>query len=192
MRRRLDLGACLICKPRVLFLDEPTTGLDPKSRLAIWGLVRELVNEGTSVLLTTQYLEEADQLADSIAVLGYGQVIAEGTSAELKALFGDDVIAFRLLDPASEKIALKAVLPFAKRQAAYDETTLEVRVPVKDGSEGLLNIASTLKNAGLRVAALSLYEPTLDDVFLSLTGKLPAPEPQQTVKRSHGHGKHGK
>lgn len=193
MRRRLDLGACLICRPKVLFLDEPTTGLDPKSRLAIWELVRELVKEGTSVLLTTQYLEEADRLADSIAVIGRGQVIAEGTSAQLKALFGDDVITFGLLDVANKAAALEAIAPSAKHPPTYDETTLEVRVPVNDGSEGLMNIASTLGSKGLRVAALSLHEASLDDVFLALTGTLPAPETNgHSQPKGHGHGKHGK
>lgn len=194
MRRRLDLGACLVCRPLILFLDEPTTGLDPKSRIDIWKIVQDLVREGTSVLLTTQYLEEADQLADSIVVLGQGTVIAEGTSRQLKASLGDDVIEFRLASESSRHAALTAVAPFAKRPPTYDESTLQVRVPVADDTQGLLDIANALRKNNLDIVTISSHQPSLDDVFLSLTGKLPSTDTRLINKtKKHGHGgRHGK
>jgi len=189
MRRRLDLGACLIGRPSVLFLDEPTTGLDPRSRLDIWNIIRELAKQGTSILLTTQYLEEADQLADKIVVIGEGKVIAEGTSSELKARLSSDIIEFRLVNSVDRLAALRAVAPFAKQAPTYDETTLQIRVPVRDGSTGLMDIVGALNDARLKVTALSLRQPSLDDVFLSLMGKIPQKEAvPQTKSRRHGNG----
>ena len=134
MRRRLDLGASLIARPKVLFLDEPTTGLDPRTRLDLWAIIRELVSEGTSILLTTQYLEEADELADKIAVIDRGRVIAEGTSAQLKKRLGGDVIEFQLANPKHSNKALTAIESLAAKKPSYDETTFMITVPVKDGS----------------------------------------------------------
>ncbi|HUS26100.1 MAG TPA: ATP-binding cassette domain-containing protein [Nevskiaceae bacterium] len=170
MRRRLDLGASLIGQPKVLFLDEPTTGLDPKTRLDLWNIIRELVKNGTSILLTTQYLEEADQLASKIAVLNDGKVIAEGTSDQLKARMGGDIVEFDLEKPGDKDKALKAVAKAAKQTPSIDDATGRVRVPVADGSKGLLQVVQALGKAKVSVAALSLHQPSLDDVFLALTG----------------------
>ena len=170
MRRRLDLGASLVGEPKILFLDEPTTGLDPKSRLDIWSMVRELVNTGTSILLTTQYLEEADEFADQIAIIDEGSVIAQGTSNELKAQLGGDIIEFRLTSANDQAAALSAISRFAKQPPTFNSTTLQVHVPIKNGSESLVNIVSALKTADIKITALSLHQPSLDDVFLSLTG----------------------
>ena len=170
MRRRLDLGASLVGEPKILFLDEPTTGLDPKSRLDIWNIVRELVNAGTSILLTTQYLEEADELADQIAVINEGRVIAQGTSNALKAQHGGDIIEFRLTSANDQPEAFRTISRFAIQPPTFNSTTLQVHVPIKGGSESLLDIVSALKTAQIKITALSLHQPSLDDVFLSLTG----------------------
>ena len=170
MRRRLDLGASLIGRPKVLFLDEPTTGLDPQSRLDIWALVRELVAEGTSIVLTTQYLEEADELADMIAIINHGKVIAEGTSDQLKTKFGGDVVEFELQTEADKSRAMDAVKVISRAKVTYNEDDKRVTVPIKDGSKDLMKIVQALNSAKLEVEALSLHRPSLDDVFLSLTG----------------------
>lgn len=171
MRRRLDLGASLIARPKVLFLDEPTTGLDPRTRLDLWAIIREMVNEGTSILLTTQYLEEADELADKIAVIDHGRVIAEGTSEQLKNRLGGDVIEFQLENPKQSGKAMQAVASLAVKKPTYDETTLTVKVPVEDGSGVLAEVVRVLDKAKVAPASLSLHRPSLDDVFLSITGK---------------------
>jgi len=170
MRRRLDLGASLVGEPHILFLDEPTTGLDPKSRQGIWDIVSELVKDGTSILLTTQYLEEADELADMIVVVNEGKVIAEGTSNQLKARLGGDVVEFQLEKVSDKDLALRAVEKFSKQPATFDEESLGVRVPVHDGSKHLMEIVKALNDTKLSVDSLSLHRPSLDDVFLSLTG----------------------
>ena len=170
MRRRLDLGASLVGRPKILFLDEPTTGLDPKTRLDLWNIIRDLVANGTSILLTTQYLEEADELADKIAVVNEGKVIAEGTSDELKARLGGDVVEFTLENASDKDSAFKAVSKLAKNSPSFDETNLSVTVPVKNGSKSLMSIVQALNDSNLTVEELSLHRPSLDDVFLSLTG----------------------
>lgn len=171
MRRRLDLGASLIARPKVLFLDEPTTGLDPRTRLDLWGIIRDLVKEGTSILLTTQYLEEADELADKIAVIDHGRVIAEGTSDQLKKRLGGDVIEFQITDPKLSAKALRSVAEIAVKDPSYDKETLTVTLPVKDGSGVLAEVVRTLDQSGIKLATLSLHRPSLDDVFLAITGK---------------------
>lgn len=168
MRRRLDLGASLVGEPKILFLDEPTTGLDPRSRLAIWNLVRELVKEGTSILLTTQYLEEADELADQIVVINEGKLIAQGTSNELKAQHGGDIIEFRLTNANDQPAAFRIISQFAKAPPTFNSATLQVHVPIQDGSEKLVDIVSALKSAHILITALSLHQPSLDDVFCHL------------------------
>jgi ABC-2 type transport system ATP-binding protein len=179
MRRRLDLGSSLVGRPKILFLDEPTTGLDPQTRLDMWEIVRELVSEGTSILLTTQYLEEADELADMIAVVNEGKVIAEGTSSQLKNRLGGDVVEFVLKEAADKDIAMTAVQKFAKNKPLFEEATQTVTVPVKNGSKSLMEVVQALNDAKLSVAALSLHRPSLDDVFLALTGsKVVEAEPQ--------------
>lgn len=171
MRRRLDLGASLVGQPKILFLDEPTTGLDPRTRLELWDIIRELVKNGTSILLTTQYLEEADVLADHIAVIDRGKLIAEGTSSQLKAKLGGDVIKFELENKSDSPQALEAVSKIAIKKAWYDEAENMVTVPVgSHGSRKLIDIVRTLDAAKVTAIAMSLHQPTLDEVFLTLTG----------------------
>lgn len=170
MQRRLDLCASLIGRPKILFLDEPTNGLDPKTRIDLWNIIRELVSEGTSILLTTQYLEEADELANRIAVIDQGKVIAEGTSIQLKAQLGGDMVEFVLEKDADRPAALRAVRRFASKQPAFDETGLTISVPVTNHAKSLAGIAGALDRSRIRVSSFSLHQPSLDDVFLSLTG----------------------
>ena len=171
MRRRLDLGACLVGQPQVLFLDEPTTGLDPRTRLDLWHIIRDLVKGGTSILLTTQYLEEADELADKIAVIDRGKLIAEGTSAQLKAKLGGDVIEFELSEPASREKAIQAVANLGQKKPSYNEENQTVTLAVgSSGSQKLAEVVRALDGAGISPHSLSLHEPSLDDVFLTLTG----------------------
>jgi ABC-2 type transport system ATP-binding protein len=177
MRRRLDLGASLVGRPQVLFLDEPTTGLDPKTRNDCWAMIRKLVTEGTSILLTTQYLEEADELADRIAVIDRGKVVAEGTSDELKTALGGDVIEFGLTSAADAVQAVALTTPFAKNAPSLDTSTQTVTVPVGSGSEDLMRVVQALNDAHIHVRDLALRRPSLDDVFLSLTGAVAADNP---------------
>ena len=171
MRRRLDLGASLVGRPRVLFLDEPTTGLDPRSRLEMWDIIRELKTEGTTLLLTTQYLEEADRLADTIAVIDLGKVIAEGTSDELKSKVGGEVLSLRVAERDRAAEAAGLVLDLGPGGGNVDDDTGEISVPVgSDGTATLTEAVRRLDSAGIRIADVALHRPTLDDVFLALTG----------------------
>ncbi|HJS27867.1 MAG TPA: ATP-binding cassette domain-containing protein [Actinomycetota bacterium] len=171
MRRRLDLGASLVGKPQVLFLDEPTTGLDPRSRLEMWDIIRELVMEGTSILLTTQYLEEADRLADKISVIDVGRVIAEGTSDELKARVGGEVLALRVAERDRAAEAAGTVLGLGPGGGNVDNNSGEINVPVgSDGTAILTEAVRRLDAEGIKLADVALRRPTLDDVFLALTG----------------------
>ena len=171
MRRRLDLASSLITRPRVLFLDEPTTGLDPRSRNEIWSIARELVGEGMTLLLTTQYLEEADQLADRIAVIDQGRVIAEGTGDELKDNVGGSMVEVRLEQPSERQRAREVLLTIGCEEPKIadrpDELTLAAP---RDGVGMVAAAARVLEEAELSVRNLSLRRPTLDDVFLELTG----------------------
>ncbi|WIV54957.1 ATP-binding cassette domain-containing protein [Amycolatopsis nalaikhensis] len=168
MRRRLDLAASLLAAPRVLFLDEPTTGLDPRSRLEVWKAVRSLVADGTTVLLTTQYLEEADQLADRISLVEHGRVIAEGTPAELKGSLGATRIELAVTDPD----ALGAATALLARVTGAEPVTEELRVSAAAGASALTDVVRELAADGLAVADVALRHPTLDEVFLELTGKV--------------------
>ena len=171
MRRRLDLGASLVGRPKVLFLDEPTTGLDPRSRLELWDVIRELVRDGTTLLLTTQYLEEADRLADDIAVIDGGKVIARGTADELKARVGGEVLALRVSDRSRVPAAAGAVLGLGPGGGKVDNNLGELTIPVgTDGPRVLTEAIRRLDAEGIELADISLRRPTLDDVFLSLTG----------------------
>ncbi|MGW6871279.1 ATP-binding cassette domain-containing protein [Streptomyces xanthophaeus] len=171
MRRRLDLAASLITDPEVLFLDEPTTGLDPRGRAEVWSSVRSLVGGGTTVLLTTQYLEEADQLADRIALMDGGRVAREGTADELKALVGADRIVVVLRDAARLADAA-ALLP----DPAVDEGALTLSFPVEDRMAGLAQTLRALEGARIEAVDLSVRRPTLDEAFLHLTGREDAAE----------------
>jgi len=187
MRRRLDLGASLVGRPKILFLDEPTTGLDPRTRLDLWKIMRELVAEGTSILLTTQYLEEADELADMIAVIDRGKVIAQGTSNQLKATMGGDVVEFELHKASEQERALQAVTTIAKKKLVVSEDGLTITVPVNDGSKSLMAIVRELDRAKIEPVALALHRPSLDDVFLTLTGTK-ASAVAKAPKPKHGRG----
>lgn len=167
MRRRLDLASSLLVRPSLLFLDEPTTGLDPRSRNAIWDVARELVAEGTTLLLTTQYLEEADQLADRIAVIDHGRIIAEGTGDELKDHVGGQVVDVMLAEVGDRSRALQAV---AGSEITPDPRRLRVTVEGEDALADLARVANQLRDAGVGVRDVGLRRPTLDDVFLQLTG----------------------
>jgi ABC transporter DrrB family efflux protein len=175
MRRRLDLASSLLTRPRILFLDEPTTGLDPRSRNEIWAIVRELVREGTTLLLTTQYLEEADQLADRIAVIDHGRVIAQGTGNELKDRVGGQILEVELTSPASRDEALSVLARVGCGDPEPGERLDQLTLPApRDGLELVEEAASALRAAEIGVSSLGLRRPTLDDVFLQLTGAPPS------------------
>jgi ABC-2 type transport system ATP-binding protein len=171
MRRRLDLGASLVGRPEVLFLDEPTTGLDPRGRLGLWELIGGLVQDGTTLLLTTQYLEEADRLAHAIAVIDRGRLIAEGTAAELKSRVGGDVLELTV-EPAADAVAAAGALAsIATGEAQIDADTGHLTVPVQAEPSPLPEAVRLLDGAGVTIVDLTLRRPTLDDVFLALTGR---------------------
>jgi daunorubicin resistance ABC transporter ATP-binding subunit len=169
MRRRLDVAAALVHRPPILFLDEPTTGLDVQSRMELWRVIEELVADGATVLLTTQYLEEADRLADRIAVVDQGKVIAEGTPAQLKRNLGATVLDLTFPDGRSAERAAAALKTLVKRDPIIEGEVVEV--PVLDGAKFVANVLTTLNRKRLAPAALAVREPSLDDVFLTLTGK---------------------
>jgi ABC-2 type transport system ATP-binding protein len=170
MRRRLDLAASLILAPPVLFLDEPTTGLDPRSRIEVWDSVRALVAGGTTVLLTTQYLDEADQLADQIVVVDAGQVIAHGTAAELKTRIGGDRLEVVVRNPDELATAAAAVGRATGNQPQVEAAARRISVPVRGGSAALVATVRELDQAGVLTEDVALRRPTLDDVFLRVTG----------------------
>jgi ABC-2 type transport system ATP-binding protein len=165
MRRKLDLAMTLVTRPEIVFLDEPTTGLDPRSRRTMWEIVRGLTDQGVTIFLTTQYLEEADQLADRIAVLDQGRIVAEGTSGELKRQVPGSYIRLRFTR-VSELDAASRVLPGSTR----DDEALTLRVPGDGGSKSLRQVLDRLDESALEAAEVSVHTPDLDDVFLSLTG----------------------
>jgi ABC-2 type transport system ATP-binding protein len=170
MMRRLDLAASLVAKPKVLFLDEPTTGLDPRARNDMWEVIRDLVAAGTTLLLTTQYLEEADELADNIVVFDHGKVIAQGTSDDLKDTIGGDVVEFTVADRAQRDVAVTAVRGLSDGELSADA---DGYVGVKAGRRGsavLLEVVRQLDAAGITVQGLGVRRPSLDDVFLAITG----------------------
>jgi oleandomycin transport system ATP-binding protein len=187
MRRRLDLAASLVGRPRFLYLDEPTTGLDPRSRLELWGMIRTLVAQGTTVLLTTQYLEEADRLADEIVVIDHGRVIAAGTPQQLKIRVGGQVLQTRPADPADLAATERILAEFAKGEdGVYNDGQL-VTVTIDD-RQALGRAVRRLDDEGIVVEDLSLRRPSLDEVFLAVTGHLaeeePTPGDEETQERS--------
>lgn len=169
MRRRIDLAGALVINPPVLFLDEPTTGLDPRSRLALWDIIESLVADGTTVLLTTQYLEEADRLADSISIIDNGRVIAEGTADELKSSVGGQRVAISFARESDAPAVEQILLRYGTGAVASDGGRTLV-VPVADGADALGKIMGEIRDAGIELHDAGMRRPTLDDVFLQLTG----------------------
>jgi ABC-2 type transport system ATP-binding protein len=189
MQRRLDLAASLVGRPQVLFLDEPTTGLDPRSRLGMWDIIRSLVAGGTTLLLTTQYLDEADELADEIVVIDHGLVIAAGTAEELKSRVGGDVLEFTVPDRNRISDAVAAVVPVGEGEPHADKETGVVSLGVGGrGSDALVDAVRSLDAAGVQTHGLALRRPSLDDVFLALTGHA-VEEEEQKAKRGRGRGR---
>jgi ABC-2 type transport system ATP-binding protein len=170
MRRRLDLAASMVGRPRVLFLDEPTTGIDPRSRIDIWELIRDLVDDGTTILMTTQYLDEADQLAASIGVIDHGHLIAEGTPEELKDRLGGSVVEVIVPDP-DRATTLELLSKINGHTATFDSASKKITLPAPRGAETLMATARSLDAAGITPNDITLRRPTLDDVFLAFTGK---------------------
>jgi ABC-2 type transport system ATP-binding protein len=182
MRRRLDIAASLIARPQVLFLDEPTTGLDPRSRMGMWSVIQDLVRDGTTMLLTTQYLEEADILASSIAVIDSGRVIAQGTSDELKSQVGGARIELAVDSEDQLAAAAEVLGRVADGVASIDRGERRVAVPVTDGASVIAEIVRELDSAGVGIADIAVRRPTLDDVFLKLTGHVAEEKPEESVE----------
>ncbi|PPL14488.1 ATP-binding cassette domain-containing protein [Microterricola pindariensis] len=179
MRRRIDLAGAIFSRPPVLFLDEPTTGLDPRSRLGMWDVITSLVSEGTTVLLTTQYLEEADRLADDISVIDGGKLIAEGTADELKAQIGGQQIELTLMDAADGSVAGEILRRHGEAQPHVGGDGRELSVGVREGPLALERVLGELNAAGIRLHDAGMRRPTLDDVFLKLTGHSAGGEEEQ-------------
>jgi ABC-2 type transport system ATP-binding protein len=175
MRRRLDVAASLVAHPKVLFLDEPTTGLDPQSRIDLWSVIESLVEAGTTVLLTTQYLEEADRLAERVAVVDHGKVISEGTPTELKANLGATVLEVGLHDEATARLTATALAPVGIHPPNVVGSLVEV--PVEGGPRTAMEALRILDQSGIEPVSFTLREPSLDDVFLALTGRQTAEDP---------------
>jgi ABC-2 type transport system ATP-binding protein len=177
MRRRLDLAAALVAEPPVLFLDEPTTGLDPRGRLGLWDVIETLVAGGTTALLTTQYLDEADRLANTIAVIDHGRLIAEGTSDQLKARVGGERLEVQLESAADPAVAVRALAPMTDESPTVESTVVKLSVRQRQGA--IVEAVRRLSDAGVEVDDLALRRPTLDDVFLALTGHAAEESPDQ-------------
>ena len=189
MRRRLDLAAAMVAAPEVLFLDEPTTGLDPRSRISLWATIRDLVREGSTLLLTTQYMEEADRLADDIVVIDHGREIAHGTADDLKTKIGGERIEVVVATPADLDQA-RPVLEKMCGELQVDEDTRRITAAVTSGPDALRKILDKLKTDGVSVLDIGLRRPTLDDVFMTLTGHVAEEEP--APEGASGDGARGK
>ena len=187
MRRRLDLAASLVGRPAVLFLDEPTTGLDPRGRLDLWEVIRELVSDGTTLLLTTQYMEEADQLAHRIVVIDHGLVIEQGTADELKDRVGGEVLELQVADRSAVATAVGELVAIGSGAPAVDNASGRITLPV--GQSGTMILADAVRRmdgAGIALSHLALRRPSLDDVFLALTGHAAEDEPTGDGERGAG------
>ncbi|MEU3843246.1 ATP-binding cassette domain-containing protein [Streptomyces sp. NPDC028635] len=180
MRRRLDLAAALVVSPPVMFMDEPTTGLDPRNRQLLWEVIKQLVSGGTTLLLTTQYLEEADHLAHDIAVVDHGRVIARGTSDQLKARTGGERVEVVVHEREHMSIAAEVLRGFGKGDTSVEEHTRKLTVPVTGGAKLLAEVIRELDTRGIEIDDIGLRRPTLDDVFLSLTGHVAEKKEEET------------
>ncbi|WP_225850083.1 ATP-binding cassette domain-containing protein [Streptomyces sp. HPF1205] len=193
MRRRLDLAASLLIRPRVLFLDEPTTGLDLRSRIDLWSEIDLLVRDGTTLLLTTQYLEEADRLADSVTVIDRGTMVAQGTPAELKEQVGGDRVTFTLADPADLDRAADALAGHGGKEPFRDRTRAELTLRLEGGLDTVATMTRELNEAGIDDVVHTVRRPTLDDVFLELTGATAAEAADEANERgTRARGRRGK
>jgi ABC-2 type transport system ATP-binding protein len=186
MRRRLDLAGALVADPPVLFLDEPTTGLDPRGRTDMWDVIQTLVAGGTTLLLTTQYLEEADLLADEIVVIDHGRIIAQGTSDQLKSQVGGERLELTVKDGARLAEARELLEPRGVGRAVLDENRRQLVMPVSGGAEVLTEALRLLDGAGIGLDDVGLRRPTLDDVFLALTGHATAEDAEEALKSTEG------
>jgi ABC-2 type transport system ATP-binding protein len=183
MRRRLDLGASLVGAPRLLLLDEPTSGLDPRSRIELWEAIRGLVHEGTDVLLTTQYLDEADHLAGEIVIIDHGRTVAAGTPTELKRRIGGDVVEVHLRNGRDLGRVAETLARLGHGSVQVDEATRRLSVGVDSGSDGLMSALQSIHDAGVDIEDIALRQPNLDEVFLALTGQ-PTDEHDPTAARA--------
>lgn len=186
MRRRLDLAASIVARPNILFLDEPTTGLDPRTRIVMWDTIRALVSDGATLLLTTQYLEEADELADQIAVIDHGRVIAEGTSDALKANLASDFIDLKVANPRHTRQAANLLLPMSMEAPQTDDVRGSVTIAVENGAKSIAEVVRLLDGGDIAIVELNLRRPSLNDVFLSITGEAIADEEAKPKKRRFG------
>ncbi len=186
MRRRLDLAAALVVSPPVMFMDEPTTGLDPRNRLQLWGIIQELVAGGTTLLLTTQYLEEADHLAHDICVVDHGKVIARGTSDQLKARTGGERVEVVVHERDHITTAREVLAGFGKGETTVEEHTRKLTVPVSGGAKLLAEVIRELDGRGIEIDDIGLRRPTLDDVFISLTGRAAEQQAEENADAAAG------
>ena len=186
MRRRLDLAASIVARPNILFLDEPTTGLDPRTRIVMWDTIRMLVADGATLLLTTQYLEEADELADQIVVIDQGHVIAEGTADELKANMASDFIDITVANPLQTAQATELLTPLTDEAPQTDDLRGHVILAVDNGAQRIAEVVRLLDGEDIHIAELNLRRPTLNDVFLSITGEVIVEEEVKPKRRRFG------